>query len=156
MYSENLQAAAQALCRGARHLSLLGAGFLAGGMPIEDREAHWQVCSGVGAAVQLQLYSATVLLFMVPMMVLYLLELSLKVGFLRGLQDQHPDRCVLIQPIAAVLTNEAWVVSVLFVAFSVLAWFACESVISALMPMSCDHGSASGVLHWQGLHSLLL
>jgi hypothetical protein len=68
-------------------------------------EPQLQICSGVLAAAQLQWFSATLLLLVLPGIVVYVLELNLKIAFLRGRGQQQQG--LLLQPWLQMLADNA-------------------------------------------------
>lgn len=166
-----LSKAAQTICSTVRQASAISAGFLLGGMQLVSPDAEQVVCTGVAATAQLQSYSVTVLLLIIPAITMYVLELKMKVTFLRqwggtrlcgAAQDQRGVRSTIpqqqqslwVQPVLALLADNTWACSVLFVACLVGGWFACETVVIAAAPLSCN-GHSSVQLSWQGLQAML-
>lgn len=92
-------------------------------------------CQGLNGLVLLSLYAAVVMLLLAPCLLVYLVELNLKMGFIkqRRLVLQHAPPCPETRPAKAV------------VVYSVLvgSWVACEGVVLMLSPVQC---SSSGIV----------
>lgn len=148
--SEGLQPAVQATCRGLRKAAVVAAGFLLGGIQLVNPKPQPQICSGVQAAAQLQWFSAALLLLVLPGIVVYVLELNLKVAFLRG----QRDRGLLLQPGLQLLSDNALACGAVGVAVMVAVWFFCEGLVAAAGPLSCESAGWPG-MQWQPLRALL-
>jgi hypothetical protein len=92
-------------------------------------------CQGLNGLVLLSLHAAVVMLLLAPCLLVYLVELNLKMGFIKQqrLVVQHAPPCPETRLAKAV------------VVYSVLvgSWVACEGVIMMLSPVQC---SSSGIV----------
>jgi hypothetical protein len=135
-HSENLQLTQQT-CSILRN-AMYNLGMLLGGLPQSTSPNGVQgLCGALQGVVLLGLYLHVVLLVVVPCLAVYLVELSLKVSFVKcsGLQFQH-TWAIMDSTLIKVVAGYGAVVG---------GWMACEMAVLTIAPLHCTD---DGLLSW--------
>lgn len=113
--------------------------FTPGVPPWEVASAAARECQGVDAVMLLSLYGNVLVLVVLPCLVVYFMELNLKVGFVRQRQlaMHHAWPCLESRLCKCVIVYASVVGS----------WMACEGLVLLLSPMQC---SSAGLLEYAG------
>lgn len=112
------------------------------GAPFEVHDDHRQ-CQAAQGALRLGLYVYVLLLLLVPCLVVFFTELSMKASFVKAQQQLYLKD---VWP----MMDSRLIQGVTGYAVLLGSWFVCEGAINALSPVSC---SSKGllVMGWRGL-----
>ena len=134
-HSENLQLTQQTYS--VLRNTMYNLGMLLGGPPESTAPGGVQQCGALQGVVLLGLYLHVVLLVVVPCLAVYLIELNMKVGFVKssGFQFEHAW-AIMDSTMIKVLTGYGAVVG---------GWMACEIAVLIIAPLHCTD---DGLLSW--------
>jgi hypothetical protein len=123
---------AQQLCQYMK-LGMHYLGMLLTRPPGEASDAAAEQCRGLEGLVLLTVYADTVLVVMMPCLVVYFMELNLKMGFIR----QRQLTLAHAPPGAVTRLGKA----VMIHAAVVGSWLACEVLLLVITPLDCNSSS---------------
>ncbi|KAF6256283.1 hypothetical protein COO60DRAFT_132138 [Scenedesmus sp. NREL 46B-D3] len=114
-------------------------------------------CQGAEAVLLLHVFAYVLLLVVLPLLVVYFVELSLKTNYLRQKQRQQQQEDAPRAQLAwqqhrqlSLLVDSAWVRLLVSFACVMGAFYACNAAVTLLSPLSCSGGGR--LVSWQ-LHA---